>query len=158
MKNYNLHGGKGTKLYEVWCSMRKRCNCNTDKAYKSYGARGIKVCKDWDLFTNFRSWSFENGYKEGLTIDRIDNNGNYEPNNCRWVSMKEQGNNKRTTKIITYKGDSFPLDIWAKKLNIGYATLYYRIFKLHWEVDRAFEENVSLDRYHRKRLKELQNG
>lgn len=158
MKNYNLHGGKWTKLYEVWCAMRKRCNCNTDKAYKSYGGRGIKVCKDWDLFTNFRNWAFENGYKEGLTIDRIENNGNYEPSNCRWVSMKEQGNNKRTTKIITYKGVSKPLNIWAKELRIAPTTLYYRIFKLHWEVDRAFEETVSLDRYHRKRLKELQNG
>lgn len=156
MKNYNLHGGKGTKLYEVWCSMRKRCNCITDKSYKRYGNRGIKVCKDWDLFTSFRSWSFEHGYKEGLTIDRIDNNGNYEPNNCRWVSMKEQCNNKRTTKIITYKGTSKPLNLWAKELNILPTTLYYRIFKLHWEVDRAFEEKVSLDRYHRKRLKELQ--
>lgn len=96
-----VHGGVNDRLYEVWGSMKKRCNNPNDKSYKNYGGRGIKVCKEWDEnYLSFKKWAYKNGYDENAphgecTIDRIDVNGNYEPNNCRWISNAEQQKNKR---------------------------------------------------------------
>ena len=149
------HGGKGTKLYEVWCSMKSRCYNITSKSYSRYGGRGISVCEEWkESFIAFRNWAYVSGYKEGLSLDRIDNNGNYEPSNCRWVTMKEQANNQNHTLKIEYKGKIKPLTEWAEILGIKRHTLYQRIYKKGWTIERAFTEKVSLDRYHRK-LKEL---
>ena len=97
---HRTHGGKGTRLYKVWLSMNNRCDNPNCKTYKYYGGRGISICEEWRDFGNFQKWSMENGYdptaKRGVcTIDRIDNNGNYEPTNCRWVSMKVQRQNSR---------------------------------------------------------------
>ena len=91
-KNTNLkHNMTHTRIYRIWISMRNRCYYKKNIAYKNYGKRGIKVCKEWkDDFMNFYNWAINNGYKDDLTIDRIDVNGNYEPNNCRWVDMKQQ--------------------------------------------------------------------
>lgn len=142
--NYK-HGGKGTKLYEVWYSMRRRCNCPKSSNYKHYGGRGIKVCEEWNTdFSIFQKWAFDNGYVEGLSIDRIDNNGNYEPLNCRWATLKEQANNQRNTLKIEYKGTTKTLHQWADCLGIKACTLYYRIFKLNWDIERAFTQKVAL--------------
>ena len=93
------HGLRNHKLYGVWRSMKERCTLETHKYYKDYGGRGIKVCKLWmNDFQSFYVWAMSNGYKEGLTIDRIDNNKGYEPSNCRWVTMAIQNKNKRNTK------------------------------------------------------------
>lgn len=147
--NYK-HGGKGTKLYEVWCSMRARCNSISSNAYKYYGNRGISVCEEWDKdYSNFEKWAKENGYKEGLSIDRKNNDGDYCPENCRWVTMKEQANNQRNTLKIEYQGKSMTLHQWADYLGIKADTLYHRIFVLGWSVDRAFNERVSFNRYDR---------
>ena len=91
------HGKSHTKLYYIWQDMRKRCDNKNHHAYKYYGERGITYCNDWKNYENFYNWAINNGYKIGLTIDRIDNNGNYEPNNCRWVTMEIQNRNKRKT-------------------------------------------------------------
>lgn len=96
-----VHGGINDRLYEVWGSMKKRCNNPNDKSYKNYGGRGIKVCKEWnENYLSFKKWAYKNGYDENAphgecTIDRINVNGNYEPNNCRWISNAEQQKNKR---------------------------------------------------------------
>ena len=98
------HNKHNTRLYEVWRGMKKRCYCTSDQAYKNYGGRGISVCEEWrDNFQAFYGWAMANGYnpsaKQGeCTLDRIDVNGNYEPSNCRWVTMKVQQNNRRNNK------------------------------------------------------------
>lgn len=85
--------------------MKNRCNNKNNKAFQYYGGRNIKVCKDWLEFMPFYNWAMNNGYTENLTIDRIDVNGNYEPNNCRWITLKEQANNKRKTRKINIYGE-----------------------------------------------------
>lgn len=94
------HGGWGTRLYYVWKDMRGRCECEYRREYKYYGAKGVSVCDEWQDFEKFRKWALDNGYDEQAkrgecTIDRIDPFGNYEPDNCRWVTLKEQAKNKR---------------------------------------------------------------
>lgn len=119
---------RGTKLYGVYNSMKQRCYNENDKAYKNYGKRGIKVCNEWlETGYNFIKWAKENGYKEGLWLDRIDNNKDYTPDNCRWASPKEQQNNKRTNHLFTYKGETHTIKEWSIIKNINYGTLMQRV-------------------------------
>lgn len=131
------------RIYNIWNSMKQRCNNIKSKDYKNYGGRGIKVCDEWkNDFMSFYNWTINNGYKDDLTLDRIDVNGNYEPNNCRWVTWKEQGNNTRVNRIIEYNGKKKTLSEWAKELNINYSTLNNRINTNKWEIQKAFSQEV----------------
>lgn len=122
------HGGRYTRLYEIWCGMKKRCYNKRCKAYSRYGKRGISICDDWlDSFSNFELWSKDNGYDENLTLDRIDNDGDYEPNNCRWVNRYIQANNRSTNKIVYYNGSSDTLANWCRKLGLNYSRTSYRL-------------------------------
>ena len=104
------HGGTGSKLYGVWNSMRGRCERPTDQSFKNYGARGIRVCPEWSAdFDAFRSWALNNGYQPGLTLDRIDNDGDYTPENCRWATRKQQANNSRANVLVEYHGELLTL-------------------------------------------------
>lgn len=107
--------------------MKTRCSNPKYEHFASYGGRGIKVCDEWrNDFQSFHDWAMSNGYKEGLTIDRIDVNGNYEPSNCRWASAKEQSKNKRNTLFVTHKGITKTLIEWAEITGIKYQTLVCR--------------------------------
>ena len=122
------HNKSRTRLYKIWCDMIQRCHNPKQKVYKWYGAIGIKVCEERkNDYTLFEKWALENGYDDVLTIDRIDFNGNYEPNNCRWVSMKEQSRNKKDTIKIEYKGKTQCLLDWCKELGKNYQTTINRI-------------------------------
>lgn len=126
------------RLHSVWAAMKSRCGCINDKYFHNYGGRGIKVCDEWkEDYRAFRSWAYANGYKPGLWIDRIDNDGNYEPSNCRWATTKEQARNKRTTVFVEYEGNKMCLSDAAKQSGIGIATLTVRL-KHGWSGDRLF--------------------
>lgn len=124
----NKHGMRNTRIYKIWSDMRNRCSNKNNKAYKYYGERGIKVDSIWDKeFQPFYDWAMANGYKENLTIDRIDVNGNYEPSNCRWISQQKQMRNHRKNHLITYKDETHCIADWAEKFNIPYSTFRKRI-------------------------------
>ena len=124
------HGYSKEHLYYKWCDLKSRCYNHHVKSYKNYGGRGIKMCDEWkNDYLFFRDWAFNNGYKEGLTIDRIDVNGNYEPSNCRWITMEEQAKNKRNTVYVEWNGQKYRLKELAKELGETYGnikTRYYR--------------------------------
>jgi heme-degrading monooxygenase HmoA len=106
--------------------MRERCNTKSSTSYKNYGGRDIKVCSEWDDYPAFRDWANENGYRDGLSIDRINNNGNYEPNNCRWATSKQQARNKRDTVYYEINGETKPIIEWAEILNKPYKRIIQR--------------------------------
>lgn len=137
--NHNRkHGLTGTKLYVLWQCMKQRCTNPLSKDYKDYGGRGVAVCDEWlNDFQAFYNWSYANGFKEGLSIDRINVNGNYEPNNCRWVDTKEQANNKRNNHILTYNEETHTVAEWSKITGIKYNTLLNRINKYNWSIEKA---------------------
>lgn len=126
-KNKIKHNLIKTKLYSVWKSMHQRCLNHNDKEFKNYGGRGISVHTEWkNDFKKFYDWAMQNEYKEGLSIDRIDVNGNYEPNNCRWVDMKTQCRNKRNNIVVEYQGRKMCLQEAAEKSEINIGTLWSR--------------------------------
>ena len=125
------------KLYHIWYGMKERCYNSNNLRFDDYGGRGITISKCWDSYKSFKNWALENGYKEGLSIDRIDVDGNYEPSNCRWVQMSVQQRNKRNNKYYTYNGKSQLLKDWAKDYGIKEMTLYARINTLHWDFEKA---------------------
>lgn len=132
-----------SKLYSVWLNMRSRCYNPKNKKYKDYGGRGISICSYWDDFLNFKRWSLENGFDESLTIDRIDNNGNYCPENCRWINQKEQMRNTRVNHLLTYNGETKTMVEWSEITGIKYHTLKQRINKYGYSVERALTEPVT---------------
>ena len=142
------HGKRHMRIYRIWASIHERCNYPAHKYYKNYGGRGIRVCAEWDDFFMFYEWALANGYQEGLTIDRIDTNGNYEPSNCRWVTMKVQNNNRRNNHLVTYKGQTKTLSEWAEEFQINRYTLYKRI-QAGWSVEKALETPVQFHNKHR---------
>lgn len=139
-------GGEEMKnrLYSIYQGMTKRCYYPDNQNYKYYGGKGIVICNEWKSdFSAFKKWSLENGYQDNLTIDRINTNGNYEPSNCRWVSMKEQCNNRTSNHLITYKGKTQNLKQWCIELNLNYGIMESRINRYKWSVEKAFETKTN---------------
>lgn len=134
--NYK-HGLCKTRLYRIWANAKSRCGDKNNPLFKYYGEIGIKVCDEWlNDFQAFYDWSMANGYKHNLTIDRINYNGNYEPSNCRWVTMKAQARNRKSNRIIEFQGERKHIIDWAKVLGINAKTLYSR-FDKGWSVEKA---------------------
>lgn len=131
------HGMTNTKLYKKYRRMVYRCENPNAKSYKDYGGRGIKVCPEWrNDFLKFYEWCMSSGYQEGLTIDRIDNNGDYSPDNCRWATKIQQDNNRRNNKFISYNGETHTLAEWNRICGFTRGTIDGRLSK-GWSVERA---------------------
>lgn len=123
------HGGCKTRLYPVWAAMLQRCNNPNNKGYKNYGGRGIKVCEEWRNFAEFQKWATTHGYREGLTIERVDVNGNYEPSNCKWIPRSEQAKNQRSNLKLIYNGDVHTPNEISKLTGISVNTIYGTHYK-----------------------------
>ena len=138
------HGGSDTRLYKIWSGIKKRCLNERSLCYKWYGGRGISVCDEWlgdHGFENFRDWSMKNGYRDDLSIDRIDNDGNYCPDNCRWADRKTQANNKSTTRRYEYQGKQYTAGELADLCGLSLTTLKSRL-KHGWSVNEAVNTSV----------------
>lgn len=144
IKNQGLknktHGKRNHPLYKTWKNIIERCNNPENEAYHNYGGRGIKVCERWNNVTDFIEDMYPL-YRKGLEIDRIDVNGNYCPENCRWVTRMENCNNMRKNRIIEYKGENKTIRQWSDKIEIPYKVLVYRINK--WNINRAFTQKYN---------------
>lgn len=115
MKKRQKHGHTGNRIYNIYRGMRTRCYNKKDYHYNWYGARGIKICEDWDNdFLSFYEWSINNGYQDNLTIDRIDNNKDYSPDNCRWITTQKQCNNRRNNHLVTINGETHTIMEWSR--------------------------------------------
>lgn len=126
------------RVHRTWQNMLWRCYRIEHNSYKYYGGRGIKVCEDWQEFQPFYDWALANGYADNLTIDRIDNDGNYEPSNCRWVTTKEQARNRRSNRFFTYDGQTKTISEWAESIGISQQAMEERLRSPNWSLEEAF--------------------
>lgn len=143
--NINLardtHRQSKTRLYKIWQGMKKRCENPNNKRYIDYGGRDIKVCEEWHDFTVFYEWAINNGYSENLTIDRINNEDDYKPSNCRWATKKEQANNRRTNVNITIGNTTKTLREWCDIFQVNYQKVEARhIRNKDLTVEELFKE------------------
>jgi hypothetical protein len=146
---WSTHGLCKTRLYSIWTDIKRRCYNSANKRYNCYGGRGISVCDEWlNDFPAFYDWANQSGYAAGLTIDRIDVNGNYEPANCRWATWKQQANNTTRNHMLTYKGETLTLSQWEERTGLNRDLLKDRINKLHWSDERALTTPVREDKRH----------
>lgn len=135
--HFYKHGLSNSRINSIYRGIKKRCYNKAEPAYKNYGGRGIKMCDSWkNDFMSFYDWAISNGYSESLSIDRIDVNGNYCPENCRWVDWRTQQNNRRNNRIVEYNGCSHTVSEWADILGVNKKTLYRRLER-GWEFDRS---------------------
>lgn len=132
---FSSHHESNTRLYKIWCNMKSRVKDNP--LYEN-----IELCTEWHNYEVFRDWSIANGYAEELTIDRIDVYGDYEPTNCRWITIQEQQFNKTNNVNIEFNGRTQTLTEWAREKNINVNTLYARLNRLGWSIDRALTEQT----------------
>lgn len=144
--------GKRSRLNSIYNGIKNRCNNPNIKGYVNYGGRGISICEEWNNseivkdkkgsyskgYLAFREWALNNGYTDELSIDRIDVNGNYEPSNCRWVTIKVQNNNTRQNNYIEYQGQTKTLAEWCEEIGIKYDTAWQRLYVHHWSVEKVF--------------------
>lgn len=131
------HGKRKTRLYRIWLGMRDRCTNVTSPNFQNYGGRGISVCAEWDDFQTFYQWAMANGYKPALTIDRLDVNGNYCPQNTRWATSIEQNRNRRNNHLLTYAGKTMPISQWADETGLNQSTILRRVNFLGWSAEQA---------------------
>jgi hypothetical protein len=149
------HNLSKSRLYNIYCGMKQRCYDTNSSNYHNYGARGIRVCDEWLRdFTTFYKWSLRNKYCGNLSIDRIDNDGNYEPSNCRWATRVEQANNKSNSRIFTIDGKTQTVSQWARDYGLTADLVYSRMYKSKWSIEKALTEPIckSQQRYRKTRI------
>lgn len=148
-KQRKIHGMKNTRLYRIWSHIKERCYKSRCKSFKYYGARGITMDNEWfNSFMSFYNWAIANGYTDDLTIDRINVNENYCPENCRWLTMKEQASNKRTSHSFIWKGKIFNTIVELSNFSkIPYARLYNRLITKRWSVEKAMTTPLMKNQY-----------
>lgn len=140
IESNTTHGLRHTKIYGVWDAMIRRCENKNNQRYHRYGDRGIMVCDEWHRFENFYDWAMCNGYEDGLTLDRKNNDDGYYPENCRWVDNITQQNNRGNNHYITYNGVTHSRAEWSRILDVNYETLRHRLSRGNM---RDFEEYFS---------------
>lgn len=141
VSKHHSHKQSGTRLYHIWQGIRKRCNDKNSPCYDRYGGRDIKVCAEWnDSFEPFYEWAINNGYSDDLSIDRIDNNGNYEPDNCRWATNQEQSRNRRSNINITIGNATKTLTEWCEIFDMEYKIV---VARYHRNPDQTLDELFS---------------
>lgn len=135
-----LYNGGRSKLYDVWRMMHKRCEVPENPFYKNYGGRGISVCSEWsgpDGYHNFRRWAESNGYSDGLTLDRTDNNESYCPSNCSFTDMRHQSNNRRSNVVVEINGVKKTLTEWCREYGVPFSRVRVRYCNMHWSIEEA---------------------
>ena len=142
-----------TRIYNSWHGMLKRCRDKNFKEYMNYGGRGISVCERWRLFENFLMDMGD--MPPAMTLDRINNDGNYEPNNCRWATRATQSRNSRQSRLYTFNGETLCLSDWAERLDLGRGTLQFRIAK-GWPIQRIFSSVRKYGNHDGKQNRETQ--
>lgn len=125
------------RVYKIWAGIKNRCLNDNNQAFSRYGGREISICEEWLNFETFKSWALNNGYKDDLTINRIDVNGDYEPSNCRWATPKEQANNRRNSTLLTFNGETHTLSEWENITGISQKVISSRINKLNWSIENS---------------------
>jgi len=138
------HGESHTPLHNIWCGMNNRCNPK-HKNSEEYGKRGIIVCDEWKSYEMFAKWAKENGYEPGLTIERIDVNGNYCPENCTWIPLSKQARNRRTTAWVTYNGRQMSLAEASEIAGLPYKQVWFRIHVSGWTFEKAISTPLGAD-------------
>lgn len=129
--------GKKKRLYNIWLGMRERCYSKNHVAFARYGGRGISVCDEWNDYTNFRAWAMASGYSEKLTLDRIDNDSDYSPANCRWATSKEQANNRCTNRVLEINGIAHNIQNWCEITGLPRSIADGRL-RRGWSAEKTF--------------------
>ena len=141
------HNMSHTRLYREWASIKQRCYTPSVRGYENYGGRGIKMCAEWkESFELFMDWALKNGYSDNLTIERVDVNGDYCPENCKWIPWEEQQKNRRFCRFIEYNGETKNLTEWCETLHLPYKMVHNRIHKLGWSFERAISEPIHVEK------------
>jgi hypothetical protein len=132
------HGLTGTRILGIYYVMHSRCYNRSDSRYSSYGGRGIKVCNEWHDPLNFAKWAYANGYSDNLSIDRIDNDGDYSPENCRWATLREQASHTRRSRLVTAFGETKSVPLWADdpRCSVSMGTIHTRL-RIGWSEQDA---------------------
>ncbi|MEW9304493.1 hypothetical protein [Labrys neptuniae] len=151
--NQRTHGGRRSRLYTIWCAMKARCLNPKEASFARYGARGIRVCGEWiSDFAAFRAWALANGYQEDLTIDRKNNDGHYEPANCRWATYAEQNRNYGRNRPLLFNGRYVLIPDLAAEYGLPQDIVKNRIRRYGWPIERALTEPVRPKKRHKQNI------